>query len=163
MKALQDPDPNIQIRPVRLQDVDALHTLCWSTRPHGYVYQLISRAQQMAHQGRGLGIVVTHDDVIQAYGQLTLWMRCAEISDLIVVQPYRSQGIGTAMIQYLTRAAREMHAPCVEIGVALSNPRALALYRRLGFTDHHTVEINVGNGKEPILYLTIDLNAKKTR
>ncbi len=155
-KALQTPDTKFQIRPVRLHDVDALHIRCWSDRPYQWVYQLVRRAQQIAHQGRGLGIVVLNNNVIQAYGQVTMWTCCAEISDLIVAPASRSQGIGTAMIQYLTRIAREMHAPCVEIGVALGNPRALALYRRLGFVDDHVRKLNIGNGQESVLYLKID-------
>ena len=46
-----------------------------------------------------------------------------------------------------------MDAAVLEIGVALSNHRALDLYRRLGFHDHHTIQIDLGIGPEPVLYL----------
>lgn len=156
--ALADPDPQISIRPVRLQDVPALNDVCWSERSQADVYQMVSRAQQYALQGRGLGVVVIEaDGTLIAYGQLTIWPRCGEISDLYVDDTCRSRGIGTAIIQYLVRACREMHVQLVEIGVARSNPRALALYRRLGFEDSHEITLNLGNGGEPVLYLSLDL------
>jgi ribosomal protein S18 acetylase RimI-like enzyme len=61
------------------------------------------------------------------------------------------------MIQYLIQAAIDMRVPNVEIGAAFSNPRALELYRRLGFQDDRTVMMNLGNGRENVLYLRIEL------
>lgn len=163
--ALQRPDPMVVIRPVQIEDVETLHGQCWTDRPLSAVYQLVSRAKQVAQQGRGLGIVVTGGNRtdIRGYGQLTLWPRTAEVSDLVVNDAYRGQGLGTAMIQYLVRAAKEMHAPMVEIGVAYSNPGALALYRRLGFEDSHTIMLNLGQGLEEVLYLKLDLNTETTQ
>lgn len=159
--ALESPNPNIYIRPVHLTDITCLHETCWPERPHSVVHQLIARAQQSARQGRGLGVVIqeTRDtpDALCGYGQLTMWSRGGEISDLVVAEAYRGQGLGTAIIQYLVRAAREMHAPMVEIGAAFSNPGAMALYRRLGFQDDHTIMLNLGEGLEEVLYLRLDL------
>lgn len=120
-----------------------------------WVYELVSRARQQALQGRGLGVVVTTNDrhTLIAYGQVTLWLRAAEISDLMVAAPYRSQGIGTTMIQYLVRVARDMHASKVEIGAMMENTRALALYRRLGFIDFKQVVL----GKDRVQYLLLPL------
>jgi ribosomal protein S18 acetylase RimI-like enzyme len=42
----------------------------------------------------------------------------------------------------------------VEIGAADSNPRALALYRRLGFRDSRRVLLELGSGPELVLYLS---------
>jgi len=158
--ALQHPDPTIPIRPVRLTDVEELHRVCWQDRSQSAVHRLIARTQQFAVQGRGLGVVVMTapgSDKLLGYGQLTAWPRCGEISDLYVDDRYRSRGIGTAMIQYLVRTSRQMLLPAVEIGVALSNPRALALYRRLGFTDDRTVQVDLGSGTESVRYLMLDV------
>lgn len=157
--ALQTPDPKVRIRPVQLTDVDILHHHCWSERPLAAIHQLVARAQQAARQGRGLGVVVVGDTPldIRGYGQLTVWVRGGEISDLVIAPPHRGNGLGTAIIQYLVRAAREMRAPLVEIGAAYSNPGAMALYRRLGFEDDHTLMLNLGQGQEKVLYLKLDL------
>ena len=161
--ALSNPDPLVRIRPVRQFDVDRLYHAVWLSQSRDWVVELVARARQQAVQGRGLGIVVVGDraDDLRAYGQLTLWTRAAEISDLMVVPAYRSHGIGTAMIQYLVRAAREMQAVNAEIGVATSNPRALALYRRLGFVDDRVTMIRVQKDgeEEPVQILSLPLRA----
>lgn len=156
--ALLPPDPTVRMRPVLGADADTLHTLGWPERPRASIDQLIVRAQQYAREGRGLGIVVVNAaGHVRGYGQLTLWPRTGEISDLVVAPADRGRGYGTAMIQYLTRAARDLHAPQLEIGAALSNPRALALYRRLGFVDSHRIQLDLGEGREPIQYLRLVL------
>lgn len=45
----------------------------------------------------------------------------------------QGQGLGAAVIRWLARSARAAGAPAVELQVAHDNPRAAALYRRLGF------------------------------
>lgn len=153
--ALQPPDPNIHIRPVRLGDIEPLRESCWPERTSEAIYHFISRIRQTASQGRGLGVVVAEQETVRGYGQLALWPRCAEISDLIITADCRGQGLGTAIIQYLTRAARDMHTGCVDIGAAQSNPRALALYRRLGFRDSFTQTMPVDGVDQEVLYLRI--------
>ncbi|RMF77088.1 MAG: GNAT family N-acetyltransferase [Chloroflexi bacterium] len=157
--ALQPPALNVRLRPVRQHDAVLLQRRCWPERPLAGVREFIGRAQRLAENQRGLGVVVLDDDHrVAGYGQIALWMGCAEISDLIVADSLRGRGIGTTMIQYLVRVAREMHVDCVEIGGAYSNPRAIALYRRLGFSDHHTLSLNLGHGNEPVLFLRLDLH-----
>ena len=154
--ALQPPDPQITIRPVRYADLDALQRHCWPERDAESVYRFIARIRKTATDGRGLGaVVIGPDHEAVGYGQFVLWPRCGEISDLIVAPPYRSNGLGSALIQYLVRAAQEMHSPCVDIGAALSNTGAVALYRRLGFRDSYTQIFNLGHGDEEVLYLRL--------
>jgi ribosomal protein S18 acetylase RimI-like enzyme len=154
--ALHPPDPQVSIRPVRLSDVYDLQKNCWPERSPDAIYRFISRVRQTALSGRGIGVVVLDEEgAIIGYGQFVMWPRCGEISDLIIAPAYRGQGLGTTLIQYLMRAAREMHANCVDIGAAMSNPGAVALYRRLGFRDSYQNTMNLGNGDEEVLYLRI--------
>jgi len=154
--AYEPPDPQITIRPVRLSDIPELQANCWPERQQEGIYRFIARIRQTTKNGRGMGAVIVGDDgTILGYGQLVLWPRCAEISDLIVTPAFRGQGLGTALIQYLVRCAREMNASCVDIGAALSNPGAVALYRRLGFRDSYRHTMNLGNGEEAVLYLRL--------
>lgn len=154
--ALQPPPPHLEIRPVSYGDLEALNKNCWPERGADTVYRFIGRIRQFTRDGRGLGaVVIGPDREAIGYGQLMLWPRCAEISDLIVAPAHRRSGLGTALIQYLARAAREMQAECVDIGAALSNPGAVALYRRLGFRDSYTQIINLGQGDEEVLYLRL--------
>jgi ribosomal protein S18 acetylase RimI-like enzyme len=154
--AFQPPDPQLTIRPVRLGDIAMLQRNCWPQRDPDAVYRFILRIQDAARDKRGLGaVIIDHYDSVLGYGQFVMWPRCGEISDLIVQPEYRSQGLGTALIQYLVRTAMDMNADCVDIGAAQSNPRALALYRRLGFRDSYTQRVNLGDGDEEVVYLRL--------
>lgn len=156
--ALQPPPESISMRPARTTDTDPLRMNCWPNRPFLTIYNLITRATRNAAEGRGLGLVVVgENDVPLAYGQYSMWPTCAEISDLVVAEPLRGQGVGTALIQMLVKRARAQGAKAFEIGVTLDNTRAAALYRRLGFEDSHTVMMVLEQGKEQILFLRLDL------
>jgi ribosomal protein S18 acetylase RimI-like enzyme len=102
-------------------------------------------AYTAAESGRAVG-----------FGQLSRWGTRGEICNLIVSEAWRGQGIGSAMIRRLIGVARENSLADVEIGAALSNPRALALYRRLGFADDRRVMLDLGKGAEPVIYLLMD-------
>jgi ribosomal protein S18 acetylase RimI-like enzyme len=52
------------------------------------------------------------------------------------VAPFaRGRGVGDALVQAVVEWARDQHAVAVVLGVKVSNERAVALYRRNGFTD----------------------------
>lgn len=159
--ALQPPSPECALRPVLLTDAPALGADCWPERAPAVIAQLITRAQQNARQGRGLGVVALTQEsgAVCGFGQMLLWPTCAEISDLVVAPAQRRKGYGTALVQYMSRAAREMHAPCIEIGAAVANAGAVALYRRLGFLDSHTLTLNLNGTHEPVLFLRLPLSA----
>lgn len=156
--ALQTPPTSIPMRPVRATDTDRLRANCWPNRTFLTIYNLVTRTIRNAADGRGLGLVVVgEDDVPLAYGQYTVWPTCTEISDLVVAEPLRGHGVGTALIQTLVKQARAYGASAFEIGVTMDNPRAAALYRRLGFEDSHTVMMDLERGKEKILFLRLDM------
>jgi ribosomal protein S18 acetylase RimI-like enzyme len=159
--ALQAPNTLFLIRPVRLTDTESLFTHCWPGRAFMTVYNLTRRAIRCAAEKRGLGAVaVAEDGHICGYGQVVLWPTCAEISDMVVTEAYRGRGLGTAIIQTLVQAAVQLGADEIEIGAALNNPRAAALYRRLGFEDSHMVMLNLDRGKEKVIFLRLGLREK---
>jgi len=143
----------VMIRPIALDDADGLKATCWSDRPRDVVVDLLRRAQRLAEQRRGLAVTALREDQPCAFAMLTLWPHCAEISDLIVSEPLRGHRIGTGLIEYLATTARGLGATVLEIGAALSNPRAIELYRRLGFSDGRVVTLDLASGPEPVLYL----------
>jgi GNAT superfamily N-acetyltransferase len=155
--ALQTPPTSIPMRPVRATDTDRLRANCWPNRTFLTIYNLVTRTIRNAADGRGLGLVVVgEDDVPLAYGQYTVWPTCTEISDLVVTEPLRGHGVGTALIQTLVKRAWASGTSAFEIGVAMDNSRAAALYRRLGFEDSHTVLMDLDRGKEKILFLRLE-------
>ena len=83
-------------------------------------------------------------------GQLVLYPHGNELANLIVVPTRQNEGIGTAMIAVLTAVAHHLDLASLEIGVDVSNGRALALYERLGFTIDR--RLNLPN-QEPAIIL----------
>ncbi len=148
-------DASYQLRRSLPRDAAELQAACWPEWSLDSVRELLVRAEGITGQGRGLGVVACHGHHILGYGQLTLWPRAAEISDLIVTPAHRGNGVGTAIIEYLIDQARAWHISCVEIGAALSNPRAMALYQRLGFAEDRIVDLDLGHGLEPVMYLSM--------
>ncbi len=162
--ALQIPDIPYHIRMVRQADISELRKNCWAHRSIASCRELLKTVTNSAEKGRGLGVVVetaSHELPIIAYGQALVMPKCAEISDLVVAEGYRSQGIGTAIVQYLIHNIRETGVRVVEIGVAASNPRAFALYQHLGFKITYDLTLNLGNGRERVIYLRLNLPEKQ--
>ncbi len=151
---------NYQLRPASPRDAADLQTACWPDWPIATIRELLLRADGIAHRGRGIGVVADSQCGILGYGQLTIWPRTAEISDLIVTPACRGQGIGTAIINHLVDQVRARRMAQVEIGVALGNVRALALYQRLGFAQDRIINLDLGHGVEPVMYLTMGLNGE---
>lgn len=146
------------LRPLHRADYVLLHRNCWPDHLFDYTRAWIDRTLGLISQGRAFSLVAVpkrQDDRPFAYGQITCWPQVAEISDLIVAEPWRGQGVGSALIRMLIAKASVWSVPTVEIGVALSNERALALYRTLGFKDARTLVLDLGSGPEPILYLNM--------
>jgi ribosomal protein S18 acetylase RimI-like enzyme len=82
--------------------------------------------------------------VIVGSGQLIPQREKAEIAELVVHPDFRNRGIGTAMIEILTRIAQERNIHMLEIGAAVENQAALRLYRRLGFGRERILRLQTG-------------------
>ncbi len=57
----------------------------------------------------------------------------ARLADLAVLENYRRQGIGKALIEACERYARECGAETLQIGVLAANEGAVRLYRSCGY------------------------------
>jgi ribosomal protein S18 acetylase RimI-like enzyme len=141
-----------------MADAPALGQDCMADKGLADIENLLRRVRRAALDRRGLGLVAElTDGRLAGFGQLTLWPRAAEISDLTVGESWRGHGIGSDLVRELTRAARAMGAETVEIGVALRNARVLRLYRSLGFDYGRTLDLDLGSGPEPVMYLWMRL------
>ncbi|PJF35734.1 MAG: hypothetical protein CUN49_09050 [Candidatus Thermofonsia Clade 1 bacterium] len=138
-------------------DAAAVWRACFPQSAFEKIQQMLARAEAAWQAERGIGVVACLSGSIVGFGQLTFWARVAEISDLSVTEAQRGRGIGTALLEHLIALGAERRA-LIEIGVAHSNKRALALYRRLGFRFERTLLLNVGQGLEPIHYLTLSVS-----
>lgn len=89
---------------------------------------------------------------------------CPEIYRLGIAEEHRSQGIGTQLISVCERAAAQKGFRQIGLGVALENPRADILYRRLGYTQssverymdvyqYQTADGTVKTAQDPLRFL----------
>ncbi|MBO9309180.1 MAG: GNAT family N-acetyltransferase [Chloroflexi bacterium] len=145
----------LALRPYVETDAEAVRRACFPQVAPERVHEMLAR---VAAGKRSVGVVATLDAQVVGFGQLTLWRRVAEISDLSVTQAQRGRGIGTALLKHLI-ALGAAQRPVIEIGVAQRNVRALALYQRLGFRHDRTLLLDLGQGVEPVLYLTLSVRS----
>ncbi|WP_041822114.1 GNAT family N-acetyltransferase [Streptomyces davaonensis] len=92
---------------------------------------------------------------------------CPEVGGLEVAAELRSRGIGTALVRAAEKLARERQLTVVGIGVGKDNPRAAALYERLGYRpltdylDRYAYEDHDGSLREcvdPCTFLVRELD-----
>jgi ribosomal protein S18 acetylase RimI-like enzyme len=154
---------DLDLRPLTLDDAVDLQRSCWPAVEPVDVYTLVGDITRRQRSGMAWGLVARIDGQVVGFGQLVRWGAVWEIGDLIVSEKWRSQGIGKALIRSLLDIARQQGYRDIEIGVAQSNPRAFKLYRRLGFRPRRTVQLNLGQGDEPVIYLGMVLNKRKMK
>lgn len=144
----------LTLRPYTPSDAESVWRACFPEFAPDQVYQMLAYLETSK---RSSGVVATLHERVVAFGKLTLWSRVAEISDLSVAQAQRGRGIGTALLKHLIALGAAQRA-VIEIGVAQRNVRALALYERLGFRLDRTLLLDLGEGVEPVHYLTLSVS-----
>lgn len=83
--------------------------------------------------------VAVADNVIVAFLSIEVYREAKEflyLDDFSVTKKYRNCGIGTEMLCFAERYAKEIHVPAVCLHVEKSNYGALRLYERLGYKIH---------------------------
>ncbi len=153
----------LTLRLVERADAWALQAACWPDRSLDTIVLRLEEVLRRTKHRMAWGVVAVASGVPVAYGQLARWSRAAEISDLIVAEAWRCRGIGTALIRHLLDLARQEGLREVEIGVALANERAHALYQRLGFELKRRVMFYLDGGPTPGLYLAMRLDGAAQR
>ncbi|SDH64972.1 Acetyltransferase (GNAT) family protein [Agrococcus jejuensis] len=83
-------------------------------------------------RGESVLLVAWVDDVPVGHGQLTTGVD-PELRNLHVAAVARGHGVGTAIVHAAEGHARAAGAASLAVGVADDNPRARALYERLGY------------------------------
>jgi len=144
----------IAIRPLVRSDVWDLHRHCFPDETPESVFDYVDRALGFVDRGTAAHLVAESRGHAVANAQLICWRSRAEIGSLVVAEPLRGRGIGSALIQALSEAAADLGAEQIEIGADKRDERVLGLYQRLGFTPYKEVHLS-GDGieKEHVVYL----------
>ena len=68
------------------------------------------------------------------------------ITQVCVLQEYRSSGLGEALLAATTRKLRERNFRSISLTVTEANSRAIELYKRIGFTSNRVFDAFVWEG-----------------
>jgi ribosomal protein S18 acetylase RimI-like enzyme len=140
----------IDIRPLTLSDADDLQRNCFPDEPDQSVTDYVQRALDFVERGQATHLVAEANGQAVANAQMLCWRKRAEIGSLVVAEPLRGQGIGSALIKALSAAAVELGAEQIEIGAEKHDQQVLELYQRLGFKPYKQVRLP---GDDEIVYL----------
>lgn len=87
-------------------------------------------------EGQEDRIFVAEEDKVIAFLSVEVHHEAKEfiyLDDLSVAEPYRGQGIGTALIRQAEEYAKSISIPNIVLHVEKNNLQAMRLYERLGF------------------------------
>lgn len=141
----------LSLRLARADDLRPLHTTCHPDKPLLQFRAHFEKMLDWQENDRCCWLVACDETgQIVGSGELVAYPHGNELANLVVIPTRRDEGIGTAMIEVLTAVARHLGLDGLEIGVDVSNGRALALYERLGFTMDR--QLNLPN-QEPAIIL----------
>lgn len=119
----------------RVRDLrpDDLTELDWSGGPTHI--DALARAVQRSYAGEVAVLVITVGGRAVAVGAVDFTRRtgAGELTMLSVHEWWQSLGLGTILIRALEERVRSVELSRATIGVEHDNPRAEALYRRLGY------------------------------
>jgi ribosomal protein S18 acetylase RimI-like enzyme len=155
--------PGVRFRLAQPDDLPELQLRCFPDQEARRLAAQFRRMLQRQRHGRGYHLLAVMADPatirsrLVGSGQLLLHPHSAELAELAVTAAYRGLGIGTALITILTRIARHLALPALEIGVAVTNSRALTLYHRLGFVEDRRLEMPFAQAAEPAIILVKEL------
>lgn len=142
-------------RPPRWSDALDIQRNCFPEQTLKEVQDYLRWCLDRQGKGRLVRLVAEADGQVVASGQLTLLRDRGEIGSLVVAEPYRSRGIGTALVQALVEKAREHQVRTLEISASTDAPWIQAWYERLGFTFRRT---HTFPGQEQVAILQLTLN-----
>jgi GNAT superfamily N-acetyltransferase len=154
--------PDFSISPVRDADVTPVCALAreiWVQHYPGIIsvkqieYMLEQRYSQEAIRTQ-LRANEAWWDKLEVHGELCgfasyergIDAHAMKLDKLYVHQLFRGKGYGAALVDHVTRAARQQGMDTLTLQVNKYNHGSVAAYLRIGFTVAKTVKVDIGNG-----------------
>lgn len=118
--------------PMTLDDVDAVHALECSVFPHPWSRANFSDSVQAGYDA---WLLRDAGGELAGYFLLMYALDEAHLLDVAVAARRQGCGLGHHLLDVLCARARSMGATSILLEVRPSNERALAVYKRFGFTE----------------------------
>jgi [ribosomal protein S18]-alanine N-acetyltransferase len=129
--------PEMSLRPMVMDDVDAVHALERSVFPHPW-----SRANFVDSLASGYDAWVLRepaqagaDGPLAGYFLLMYALDEAHLLDVAVAAPRHGTGVGRYLLDRIATRAQAQGMSSILLEVRPSNERALAVYRRYGYAE----------------------------
>jgi ribosomal-protein-alanine N-acetyltransferase len=115
-------------------------------------------SDELRRRRHAIYLAADSGDVLVGYAGAWCYEGEAHIMNLAVAPDFRRQGIGEALLMELLRRTMEAGADLAYLEVRPSNRRAIALYRKLGFTEAgRRARYYRDTGEDAILMTRFDL------
>ena len=138
MSGILDPERKVPlhdvlIRPVRLEDAEALYRHCYPEACLEDVRDYLTWCLRQAEKGRILRLVAELDGQVVGNAQLTVWGPMGEGGSLVVAEAHRRHGVARKLLAALIAEARRRGLVALELSASEEQPAILAFYQRMGF------------------------------
>jgi ribosomal-protein-alanine N-acetyltransferase len=122
----------LALRPMTMDDVDAVYALECSVFPHPW-----SRANFVDSLASGYDAWVLRgpEDELAGYFLLMIAVDEAHLLDVAVAAPRQGRGLGRYLLDRIVARARGLRMASILLEVRPSNERALQVYQRYGFAE----------------------------
>ena len=134
----------IRLRFLAVEDADAFGDFYMSIEraayrfycPHPLTRENAANCTAAALSPTGVGIVAV-DDTQQIVAYASYQWNASDytpsVFGICILKPYRGIGLGKVLMQRTADIAKEIGPPIMSLKVQIANPRAVALYREMGF------------------------------
>ena len=136
---------DVRVRPARLDDVDAILELFVAVVDEGRwlgTQPPVDRAAQherfvehLDGTARGAAVVAVAGDEVVGHARVDLTPYNVAGLGMMVAAPWRGRGVGSALVEAIIEASRELGAHKIALQVWPHNVAARRLYRRHGFVE----------------------------
>jgi ribosomal-protein-alanine N-acetyltransferase len=140
------PVSELILRPYQLSDFEALLAIDQVCFPKTIAYGRREMKSYLQSEG-SLCIVAQIPGILAGFILTERIGELAHIITLDVLEPYRRQSVGSALLRTAEREVASQGAACMYLETATTNKAAIALWKKHGYRETATIENYYGRGQ----------------
>ena len=157
--AAADLPQGYALRPMQPSDLPEVHLLETALFPHD-AWPRDMFDHELAHPTRQYWAITRSSEIVGYAGMMCI-PPVADVQTIAVASGHEGNGLGSALLRVMHRAALDAGGTEMMLEVRSDNPRAQALYRRLGYEHIHTRRGYYADGHDALI-MRCDLLAPHT-